>query len=304
MVKSNRIRHLRFGFTLIELLVVIAIIGVLVGLLLPAVQQAREAARRSACSNNMKQLSLAVHNYADSFRKLPPGNKSNPTHKASACHAAGQPWYCGQFGWTAFILPYLEEQTVFDLIDFDKPSYTSNAGWETWHGSTAGDVANKAAADSMPTTFSCASVPSKKPDHKDYSAAFGTWACCPERRSGNGIFYQDSETRFEDITDGTSNTFLLLEDAHVWFSVDGSPYPRGTNDFFFVNHASSGYATPIYAPNTLSNSGRHRFARSHHPGGLGVTMADASVRFVQENINMAVYRNTYTRAGGEVEVVE
>jgi len=134
-MKSNR-RFTRYpiGFTLIELLVVIAIIGVLVGLLLPAVQQAREAARRSACSNNMKQLGLAIHNYADSFRKLPPGNKSNPAHKASACHAAGQDWYCGQFGWGSFVLPYLEEQNVFDLIDFDKPSYTSNAGWETWHG--------------------------------------------------------------------------------------------------------------------------------------------------------------------------
>ena len=292
----------RSAFTLIELLVVIAIIGVLVGLLLPAVQQAREAARRSSCGNNMKQLGTAIHTYYDANKKLPSGNVGESTWPG-ACHGASQQWYCGQFSWSAYILPQLESQSVYDLIDFSKQSYTSSAGWETWHnGTAAGDVANKAAADSMPGTFSCASAPKLTANHKDYSAAsMGSWSCCPERlTSTNGVFCKNSQTKFRDITDGTSKTFLLLEDAHSWFSANGDPYPQGTNDFIFVNHASSGFATGIYLPNTLSNSNRHRFARSHHPSGLQAVMCDASVRFQDENLDLTVYRNTFTRAGGEV----
>ena len=296
---------MRGGFTLIELLVVIAIIGVLVGLLLPAVQQAREAARRSACSNNMKQLGLAVHNYADANKKMPPGSKGENSF-TGACHFAGNWFYCGQHSWAALILPQMEEQNVYDQIDFTARSYTSTGGRDSYHGGAVGDAVNKPAADSMPATFSCPTAPRTTANHKDYSAAsMGTWACCPERvSSADGIFWRNSDTKFRDITDGTSNTFLLLEDAHSWFEADGTPYSRGTNSFFFVNHASSGYATAIYAPNSLSSSSRHRFARSHHPNGLGAVMADASVRFVNDNVNMTVYRNTYSRAGGEVDVIE
>ena len=293
----------RSAFTLIELLVVIAIIGVLVGLLLPAVQQAREAARRSSCGNNMKQLGTAIHTYYDANKKLPSGNVGESTFPG-ACHAWNRTHYCGQFGWPAYILPQLEAQGVYDQIDFSKRSYTSSGGWETWHnGTAAGDSANKAAADSMPSTFSCASAPKLTANHKDYSAAAqGAFSCCPERNaSSNGVMYRNSETKFKDITDGTSKTFLLLEDAHSWFSANGDPYPQGTNDFIFVNHASSGYATGLYLPNALVNSGRHRFARSHHPNGLQVVMCDASVRFQDEEINLTVYRNTFTRAGGEAD---
>ena len=297
------------GFTLIELLVVIAIIGVLVGLLLPAVQQAREAARRSACANNMKQMGTAIHNYYDAQKKFPSGNVgTNALAATSTCHARNTAHYCGQFGWPAYILPQLESQSVYDLIDFSKRAYTSIGGWDTWHrGAAGGDAANKAAADSMPSTFSCASAPKLTANHKDYSAAarsgIGGNPCCPERGAGNGVLYRNSETKFKDITDGTSKTFLLLEDAHAWFDAGGNPYAGGTNDFFFVNHASSGYATGVYLPNALSNQNKHRFARSHHPNGLQVVMCDASVRFLDENIDHTVYRNTFTRAGGEADTV-
>jgi len=158
----------------------------------------------------------------------------------------------------------------------------------------------------MPNTLSCPSAPTLTANHKDYSAAsMGTWACCPERvTTANGIFWRNSETRIAEITDGTSNTFMLLEAAHSWFEADGTPYSRGSNEFLFVNHASSGYATGVYAPNALVSSSRHRFARSHHPGGLGAVLADASVRFVKEEVNLTVYRNTYTRAGAETAVID
>ena len=293
----------RSAFTLIELLVVIAIIGVLVGLLLPAVQQAREAARRSSCGNNMKQLGTAIHNFYDANKRLPSGNVGEATFPG-ACHAWNRTHYCGQFGWPAYILPQLEAQGVYDQIDFSKRSYTSTGGINSWHGGAAGDSANKAAADSMPNTFTCASAPKLTANHKDYSAAAqGAFSCCPERSaSSNGVMYRNSETKFKDITDGTSNTYLLLEDAHSWFDAAGNPYTRGSNSFFFVNHASSGYATGLYLPNALVNGNRHRFARSHHPNGLQVVMCDASVRFLDEEINLTVYRNTFTRSGGEVAI--
>ena len=305
----------RRAFTLVELLVVIAIIGVLIALLLPAVQAAREAGRRSACSNNLRQLAFAMHNYESANSKFPPGSKGKNTFPG-ACHFPGAFHYCGQHSWVAFILPQMESQGIYDAIDFDKRSYTTIAGMESWHeeGDDAGDIANKTAADSMPNTLSCPSTPKLSANHKDYSVAsmskthINPSVCCPERVSSannaDGLFWRNSETQIKDITDGTSNTFLLLEDAHAWFETDGSPYTRGTNEFLFVNHASSGYATGLSAPNALVSGNRHRLARSHHPGGLSAVLADASVRFVNDSVNMTVYRNTFTRAGGETTIIE
>jgi prepilin-type N-terminal cleavage/methylation domain-containing protein len=293
------------AFTLVELLVVIAIIGVLIGLLLPAVQAAREAGRRSACSNNMRQLGLAMHNYESANKKFPPGSKGENSFPG-ACHFARNFYYCGQHSWVAFLLPQMEEQGIYDAIDFTRRSYASIGGIDSYHGGAVGDAANQTAADSMPNTLSCPSAPKLTANHKDYSvASMGTFSCCPERvTTANGLFWRNSETEIKDITDGTSNTFMLLEDAHSWFEADGTRYSRGSNEFLFVNHASSGYATGAYAPNALVSGNRHRFARSHHPGGLSAVLADASVRFVNEDVNITVYRNTYTRAGGETAIID
>jgi len=168
------------AFTLVELLVVIAIIGVLIGLLLPAVQAAREAGRRSACSNNMRQLGLAMHNYESVNSKFPPGSKGENTFPG-ACHFSGNFFYCGQHSWVAFILPQMESQGIYDAIDFTKRSYATIGGIDSYHGGSAvGDSANKTAADSMPNTLSCPSAPKISANHKDYSAAsMGVFACCP-----------------------------------------------------------------------------------------------------------------------------
>ncbi len=102
------------GFTLVELLVVIAIIGILIALLLPAVQAAREAARRSQCTNNLKQLSLAMHNYHDTFGVFPPGSLGDPAWTGN------YNIYDGHFGWPVFILPFVEQQALHERIDFNK----------------------------------------------------------------------------------------------------------------------------------------------------------------------------------------
>ncbi|MBQ7815363.1 MAG: DUF1559 domain-containing protein, partial [Thermoguttaceae bacterium] len=119
----------RNGFTLVELLVVIAIIGILIGLLLPAVQAAREAARRMQCTNNMKQIGLAMHNYHDTHNCFPPGNTffngANGTDlrgSGMGCEAGGV--YHGMMGWAAFVLPFMEQNALYEQIDFTKRAYT------------------------------------------------------------------------------------------------------------------------------------------------------------------------------------
>src|SRR5215831_3839271 len=126
-----------FGFTLVELLVVIAIIGVLVALLLPAVQTAREAARRSSCTNNLRQLSLGALNYEDTFKRLPPGSTGQYTGGGTSAPQFVAPWRdptvgnvpWGHFSWAAIILPYVEQQNLYNMIDFNSPAFATQI-WE------------------------------------------------------------------------------------------------------------------------------------------------------------------------------
>ncbi len=302
----------RSGFTLVELLVVIAIIGILVALLLPAIQAAREAARRSQCANNLAQLGVAMHNYADTHGVLPPGNihydnQNSPPGanrqwlETSVCGSC--PW--GSIGWPAFILPFVEAQNVHELIDFGVQAYAQYLWDQDRNKGPTNDFAvNREAALSQPPVFVCPSARRARPrnEQKDYSVNAGT-NCCPERRnSGNrdGLFHFLSEVRLADITDGTSTTYMILEKAHwapqAWCQ-PVSP-ERGCNPFLFVNHQTQGMV--VYGDQPINYvGGNSRAPASGHPGGLQVALADASVRFVTEQINMAAYRAGYTRMGGE-----
>ncbi|QDT65569.1 DUF1559 domain-containing protein [Calycomorphotria hydatis] len=234
----------RRGFTLIELLVVIAIIAILIALLLPAVQQAREAARRSQCKNNLRQIGLALHNYHDSHFCFPPGWVAKNTSTNTHVFTLEDPEDRNGFAWSTMILPFLEQANIYKELDFDVI---------TTNGTTS--AGNLSMIDTFLPVFACPSDP--KPDFFDmpeegtgtplgilaatsnYPAIFGTWELhrCEEEFEdgdttvfdgsdgegpglntngqclGNGVFFHNDVVRIRDLTDGTSNTLMVGERA-------------------------------------------------------------------------------------------
>ncbi len=204
------------GFTLIELLVVIAIIAILVALLLPAVQQARGSAQRVQCRNNLKQIGLALHNYAEQHGVLPPGSTSEVERGVWK----DRPWRYHLHSWASLILPQLDQANIQKRIDYNV---------------SALDPANRQAASLIVSTYRCASY--SGPDYSIdplYTAISPTLALRNYVAIGatdigrlwqkpDGVFYARSNTRFQDITDGVSNTLFIVETrdqgAAVW--IDG-----------------------------------------------------------------------------------
>lgn len=313
----------RHGFTLVELLVVIAIIGILVGLLLPAVQAAREAARRMQCSNNVKQISLACHNYESANRRFPAGTTAwyqqyhydyqtprggpNNPSRWNARRDSQNGWYNGQWGWPAFILPFIEGGNIYNQIDFRVRPYCvqPNDTWFRrynieWSGNSMiadpanpGMVLNQLASTSATGSWMCPSTPAigEQGHHKDYAmnGGLGRWAnaqvgnpqqtgvsgtrnssCCPERcHTVGGIGGKNFYCKHGDIVDGTSNTLLILEQSS---RIPNWQYPA--NPFFWVNHNSQGLAVAIqgnrqYPPNPGALYDNGRFTR-RGGGGWGL----------------------------------
>ena len=339
----KKLRRTR-GFTLIELLVVIAIIAILIALLLPAVQQAREAARRSQCKNNMKQIGLALHNYHDTHRMFPPGFIGRQQDDGTLGGAEGPGW-----AWSVFILPFIDQAPLYNALNVQSGSSTIPIGGPTsannkflpcyscpsdasdeeggamLGGVTLGwqDLAgnfykksNYPAVNGM--GLASGAIPGLDPDATDCTSgpadtiwtsyasvatvdpSFNLEGTCTKK--WEGCFGSCTNTRIRDMTDGTSNTLLVGErdmtkaQGAVWMRPQIVPTPSGAAILGVVSVKLNTQDLLASIPITAGQDG----FGSTHEGGCHFLMGDGAVRFIQENINMGIYRDLGARADGNI----
>ena len=293
------------GFSLIELLVVIAIIGVLIGLLLPAVQAAREASRRLYCSNNFKQIGIALHSYSDSHRKFPYGVHSDFSPSRM---------FFG-LGWSGLILPQLEQGSLYNAFDYDRPPLSIH-GIFTPHNGPLG-ATNIA-------VYGCPSDPldelvmvthvyfppnGSHPDEDWYRMSYSGVADSRSawlagfnlkraKRDADGMMMDRSSKSFSDVRDGTSNTLFIGEiTAGRPGSHNGYVWPNGP-----LHSTAGGINGPGSLPGdrTFLRTGNEGFS-SFHSGGCYFLFVDGSVHFLTQTIDINNLKALTTRAGGEVE---
>jgi prepilin-type N-terminal cleavage/methylation domain-containing protein len=296
----------RKGFTLIELLVVIAIIAILIALLLPAVQQAREAARRTECKNNLKQIGIAFHNFQDTYGRLPNGGRDGgPGDPLDSCcnSLSVQGW-----SWSYHILPFIEQQNLFDLGDPNSPSSAT-------HSLVAG---NAVKAFYCPTRRSpTLHSGSYKSDYAGNAGERGTGSirsAASDGTTGVVIKTDAGETTIEQLRDGSSNTVMVAEKAlHPdHFGSDGGDNERWNNagwDEDIVRYGSqrdsAGVVTVIrpVADMSAPAGGWHPDFGSAHAVGMNAVMADGSVHFISFNVAADTFiRLTNSRDGQTVNL--
>lgn len=277
------LRHHRAALTLIELLVVIAIIGILVALLLPAVQAAREAARRTQCQNNLRQYGVAIHNFHDARKKLPMGNV-----------------WARMWTFQSRILPYMEQDNIYKLINYDYPATCFDYG-----ASQQAINRNLDPGLYMVPVDICPSDPlggrvsetnaSTVGYHgtTEYLGVMGT-----SSTNNDGTFYSNSNIGLQHLLDGTSNTIIMGErgipdDLYWGWTYCGAGYD-GTGDG--DNQCSTQYP---FSPGKSDGAHNLHFW-AHHPGGGHFLFGDVSVNFMSYTVNFATFQALSTRQGGEV----
>ncbi len=302
------------GFTLIELLVVIAIIGILIALLLPAVQQAREAARRTQCRNNLKQLGLGLFNYEATYGTFPPG------YLYVAGTEYGGPVVPGfedanhqGFSWGCMILPFLEQVNLYNTINFSLPAF---------------HLSNLSARETHLSIFLCPSDPKSATNFvvRDETSspieqyADGCYAANwgPATASKNldatpnqseGVFYRNSKTRIQDITDGSSQTLAVGERTNGLILGGVPPHPSFETAWFSSareisdppdDHGHMVLFDGQFAINQGTGPGADRGVSAPHAGFSLFLQCDGSVRPISENIDFTLYQGLCSRGGGEL----
>jgi prepilin-type processing-associated H-X9-DG protein len=287
---------------LIELLVVIAIIGVLIALLLPAVQAAREAARRVQCLNNLKQLALAAANYAETHGALPMGGFWRPGYTFDGMDNA--------HGFLVCLLPYVEQKTLYDAYNFSMNgnnycNFTVGAvGVSTFWCPSDGSVSGGAAlAASSVYLDAPASAPTIRIQYSSYGSNVGPWFVYPALgdpdyvagiQGMQGVIYLQSSIRFADITDGLSATMLLGERAHgligpprqdLWSWMAASIRTSLTTQFPMNPKVRCQDFVLPFGSEDLPPTSYLVAASSFHPGGCNFAFADGSVRFIKDSVD-------------------
>jgi len=284
----------RVGFTLVELLVVIGIIGLLVALLLPAIQMAREAARKAQCKNNLRQIGVALHSYHDSLSSFPP----------AMIESSG-------WAWSALVLPYLEKENLQDEIDFNfKPERPENADVIKVFVDTY--VCPSASSPQLCTNFS--TIPGVEDVAEanyvcitTHEPVYAASAYANKPPFASGVMSIGSRTRLADVKDGTSTTIMVAEADALQDpvfkrnnSAASNPWCPNGQCHLCRFWCAVNQATTAYGINSRDRQYLDHYLLSHHPGGAHFLFADGHVQFMSEDIEQSALVALTTRKGGEV----
>ncbi len=313
MSQDKAMQSNRTGFTLIELLVVIAIIAVLIALLLPAVQQAREAARRSQCINNLKQIGLAIHNYHDVHNVLPPGwiGVTNGVPNVETGTSG--------FSWGTHLLPMLDQGPLYNRLNMNVSLLAT------------GTTGNEIVRTSVLPVFRCPSDPSPETweifdeatgatsltrlpianyvgcfGHIGWEDIIGEPPVAPFPNAavqGSGVFFHNSYVRMRDVSDGLSNTVMVGEKRTKTVTTIISPLPWYSTWVGVVPEGQEAISRVLAAADhTPNHPSQHidDFSSNHAGGGVHLLFGDGRVRFLTSNVDLGIWQGMTTRALGEV----